>query len=129
LSSAEASGQNASPRTLAAFLNLPNLPHDGAEPVFAEPWQAEAFALAVHLAAAGAFTWSEWAAALATELKAAAERGVPEDGTRYYDHWLATLEQLVAAKGLADAASLGARKSAWAEAYRNTPHGKPVTLG
>jgi hypothetical protein len=41
-------------------------------------------------------------------------------------HWLAALERLVMAKGLADSASLRARKEAWANAYRRTPHGKPV---
>jgi len=107
---------------------LPRLPQaDG--PVFAEPWQAQAFALAVKLSEQGHFTWKEWAAALADELKAAASRGEPDDGSHYYHHWLAALERLVAAKGLADPAALLARKEDWAEAYRRTPHGKPVELG
>ena len=107
---------------------LPRLPRDDGGPVFAEPWQAQAFALTVRLSEQGHFTWKEWAAALAGELKAAADRGEPDDGSRYYDHWLAALERLVAAKGLADPAALVARKEAWAEAYRRTPHGKPVDL-
>ena len=76
----------------------------------------------------GHFTWKEWAAALAGELKAAADRGEPDDGSRYYDHWLAALERLVVSKGLSDPAELLARKEAWADAYRHTPHGKPVEL-
>ena len=76
----------------------------------------------------GHFTWKEWAAALAAELKAAADRGEPDDGSRYYDHWLAALERLVTEKGLIDPAAIAARKEAWAEAYRRTPHGKPVEL-
>jgi nitrile hydratase accessory protein len=96
--------------------------------VFAEPWEAQAFALAVKLSEQGHFTWKEWTAALATEIKAAAERGEPDDGTQYYRHWLAALERLVAAKGLADQPTLDARKEAWADAYRHTPHGKPVEL-
>ena len=76
----------------------------------------------------GHFTWKEWASALADTLRAAAERGEPDDGSRYYDHWLVTLERLVIAKGLANEATLVARKDAWVEAYRNTPHGKPVEL-
>ena len=96
--------------------------------MFAEPWEAQAFALAVKLSEQGHFTWKEWAAALATEIKAAAERGEPDDGTRYYHHWLAALERLVTAKGLADRPALLARKEAWADAYRHTPHGKPVEL-
>jgi nitrile hydratase accessory protein len=94
-------------------------------PVFDEPWQAEAFALAVHLHEAGAFTWSEWAEALSREIKAAAAAG---DGGRYYEHWLAALERLATERGMAYPAMLAARKSAWAEAYRTAPHGKPVTL-
>lgn len=96
--------------------------------MFAEPWQAQAFALAVKLSEQGYFTWPEWSAALAAELKAAADRGEPDDGSRYYDHWLATLERLVAAKGLTDPQSMRTRKEDWAEAYRRTPHGKPVEL-
>jgi nitrile hydratase accessory protein len=107
---------------------LQRLPRDEGEPAFAEPWQAQAFALAVKLSEQGHFTWKEWAAALADELKAAATRGEPDDGSHYYDHWLAALEHLVTAKGLADSASLLARKKAWAEAYRRTPHGQPVEL-
>ena len=96
--------------------------------MFAEPWQAEAFALAVKLSEKGLFTWKEWAAALANELNAAASRGEPDDGSHYYDHWLADLEHLVTAKRLADSATLVARKEAWADAYRSTPHGMPVKL-
>ena len=113
------------PENLAA---LPRLPGDESGPVFAEPWQAQAFALAVKLSAQGHFTWREWAAALAAELKAAADRGEPDDGSRYYEHWLAALERLVTAKGLSDPAALLARKEAWADAYRHTPHGKPIEL-
>jgi len=107
---------------------LPRLPREGDEPIFAEPWQAQAFAMAVQLSASGAFTWSEWAAALAAELKAADARGEPDDGTHYYEHWLAALEKLLAQKALADGTSLARLKSAWAEAYRATPHGRPVEL-
>jgi nitrile hydratase accessory protein len=113
------------PTDLAA---LPRLPRDEGGPVFAEPWQAQAFALAVRLSEQGHFTWKEWAAALADELKAAADRGEPDDGSRYYHHWLAALERLVAAKHLSNPAAMLARKEAWAEAYRRTPHGKPVEL-
>ena len=62
------------------------------------------------------------------ELKAAADRGEPDDGSRYYEHWLAALERLVTAKGLTDSPAFAARKEAWTEAYRNTPHGRPVEL-
>lgn len=105
------------PESLTA---LPRLPCDNDGPVFSEPWQAQAFALAVRLSEHGHFTWKEWATALADELKAAADRGEPDDGSHYYEHWLAALERLVAAKGLTDPAALMARKEAWADAYRHT---------
>ena len=109
--------------------SLPRFPRDEGGPVFAEPWQAQAFAMAVRLSAQGHFTWKEWAAALAGELKAAADRGEPDDGSHYYEHWLAALERLVVAKALSNSSELDARKEAWADAYRHTPHGKPVMLG
>ncbi len=93
--------------------------------MFAEPWQAQAFALAVRLSAEGVFTWPEWAAALSRELA-----GDPEDdGSRYYHHWVAALEGLIAQRGLLAVSDMAARKNAWAQAYRRTPHGKPVELG
>jgi nitrile hydratase accessory protein len=99
------------------------------EPVFAEPWEAHAFALAVKMSEAGLFTWTEWSAALAEELAAASRRDEPDDGSHYYyHHWLTALERLVAAKSLVSAPSLVARKEEWAEAYRRTPHGSPVAL-
>lgn len=112
-----------------ALAALPRLPRDAGGPVFAEPWEAQVFALAVKLSEQGHFTWKEWAAALADELKSAADRGEPDDGSHYYRHWLAALERLVIAKGLSDPEAMDARKQAWADAYRHTPHGKPVELG
>ncbi len=96
--------------------------------MFAEPWQAQAFALAVKLSEQGHFTWKEWAGALAGELETAEASGEPDDGSQYYHHWVAALERLVMAKGLTDSPALLARKEAWADAYRRTPHGKPVAL-
>jgi nitrile hydratase accessory protein len=110
------------------FPELQGLPRDSGGPVFAEPWQAQAFALAVRLSAQGYFRWKEWAVALAAELRAAVDRGEADDGSEYYHHWLAALEKLVIAKGLADTPALYERKEAWADAYRHTPHGKPVQL-
>ena len=96
--------------------------------MFAEPWQAQAFALAVTLSEQGHFTWKEWSAALAQELQAGASRGEPDDGSRYYEYWLAALERIVTTKGLAERSALITRKEAWTEAYRTTPHGRPVEL-
>ncbi len=111
-----------------ALAELPKLPRNPGGPVFAEPWQASAFTLAVSLSHEGHFTWKEWAATLDEELKASAARGEPDDGSHYYYCWLAALERLVVAKGLSEDAELSDCKAAWADAYRRTPHGKPVEL-
>ena len=111
------------------FATSPLLPRDEEGPVFAEPWQAQAFAIAVHLSAEGYFTWTEWTTALGEQLQAAVRRSEPDDGTRYFEHWIAALEHLVADKKLTYLSALSERKEAWADAYRNTPHGQPVELG
>ena len=116
------------PDGVARFASGLNLPRDGDQPVFAEPWQAQAFALTVRLHAAGCFTWSEWADTLARVLREVRHLGEPDDGSHYYSHWLAALERLVTTKRLLDAATLEQRKMDWAEAYRATPHGQPVVL-
>jgi nitrile hydratase accessory protein len=109
---------------------LIGLPRDAeGSPVFREPWQAQAFAMAVRLHEAGCFTWTEWADALAAQIRAAQAAGDPDLGDTYYHHWLAALEQLVAAKGLVTGDELLRRKDEWAEAARNTPHGQPIELG
>jgi nitrile hydratase accessory protein len=117
------------PESFARFVADPGLPRDDEGPVFAEPWQAAAFALAVQLHEAGCFSWTEWAATLAAVLREVRESGEPDDGSRYYEHWLAALERLVTTKHLLDATGLQQRKADWAAAYRATPHGQPVALG
>ncbi len=108
---------------------LPALPREEAgAPVFKAPWEAQAFAMTLSLHGAGAFTWREWAAALATELAAAAARGEPDDGSHYYEHWLAALEKLVAAKRIVPKQEMEQRVSDWDAAARATPHGQPVEL-
>ena len=108
---------------------LPALPVDDEGPVFAQPWQAQAFAMTLELHRAGHFSWKEWAEHLSVEIAAARERGDPDRGDTYYHHWLAALEKLVADKGLASATELGTRKRQWDVAARNTPHGQPIELG
>ena len=104
------------------------MPHDGSEPVFNEPWQAHAFAMAVSLHAKGLFTWPEWAAALARQISKAQAEGDADLGDTYYHHWLATLEQLVAHKGASDETELARYRDAWHSAAHRTPHGKPIEL-
>jgi len=107
---------------------LPALPRDDEGPVFNAPWEAQAFAMTVSLHAAGAFTWREWADALAAELSAAAAHGEPDDGSHYYEHWLTALEMLVAKKGVVPEQELERRMDEWEAAVRATPHGKPIEL-
>jgi len=59
---------------------LPHLPRDEDGPVFREPWEAQAFAMALSLHERGLFTWNEWAAALADEIKRAQAAGDPDHG-------------------------------------------------
>jgi nitrile hydratase accessory protein len=107
---------------------IPRLPRDDEGPVFREPWEAQAFAMTVKLHERGVFTWSEWAAALAAELAAAVARGEPDDGTRYYEHWLAALEKLVTFKRVVTRDELNRRADEWDAAARATPHGKPIEM-
>lgn len=113
------------PELIAALDGIAALPRDESGPVFAAPWQAQAFALAVHLHQRGLFAWTEWATALATEIRAA---GAADDGSRYYEFWLAALEKLVAARGAATPAFLQERADAWVRAAAATPHGEPIAL-
>ena len=111
-----------------ATLAVPGIPRDEAGPVFREPWEAQAFAMAVALHARGLFGWNEWAASLADEIKRAQAAGDPDSGDTYYRHWLATLEKLVAAKGVTSAENLHRYRDAWDHAADRTPHGSPIVL-
>ena len=112
----------------AAEAALPGLPRDADGPVFAEPWEAQAFALAVALHERGVFTWAEWAAALAAEIRRAQAAGDPDTGETYYRHWLNALERLVAEKGIAAPSDLSRYRDAWHRAADRTPHGMPIAL-
>jgi nitrile hydratase accessory protein len=98
------------------------------EPVFAEPWQAQAFALTVALHGRGLFTWREWAEALAAAIAAAQSGGDADRGDTYYLHWLAALERIVGDKGAGSADDLARYRDAWARAAARTPHGQPIEL-
>jgi len=100
----------------------------GNEPVFREPWEAQAFALARTLQERGIFSAKEWAAALGDEIKGAQAAGDPDTGETYYRHWLAALERLVAVKGVADPQLLERTRDAWRRASERTPHGTPIEL-
>ncbi len=97
------------------------LPKDADGPVFAEPWEAQAFAMAVKLNEAGVFGWGEWAETLGAEIKAHPNRP-------YYESWLAALERIVEAKGVMTAPERQQMIAAWDRAAKSTPHGQPITL-
>ena len=109
----------------ADLAEVPALPRDEEGPVFSEPWEAQAFAMTVKLHQAGIFTWPEWVEALSAEIAAAGD----DPGVAYYALWLAALEKLVAAKGVASFDEMGTLRDAWRDAYLRTPHGQPVELG
>jgi len=107
---------------------IPGIPTDEDGPVFREPWEAQAFAMALALHARGVFTWAEWADALGSEIKRAQAKGDLDTGETYYRHWLATLEGLVATKGVASSETLDRYRNAWDHAADRTPHGLPIVL-
>jgi nitrile hydratase accessory protein len=112
----------------AATSLLPGQPCDESGPVFREPWEAQAFAMALALHEKGVFSWTEWARALAEEIATAQASGDADLGDTYYRHWLAALEKLVAAKGASSLPELTRYRRAWAHAAERTPHGQPIAL-
>jgi nitrile hydratase accessory protein len=111
-----------------AAIAVPGVPRDIDGPIFREPWEAQAFAMALALHEKGLFTWKEWAAALADEIKRAQAAGDPDTGETYYQHWLATLENLVAEKKVVTREMLHRYRDAWDHAADRTPHGTPIEL-
>lgn len=107
---------------------IPTIPRDPDGPVFREPWEAQAFAMTLALHEQGLFAWTEWTDALSTAIKDAQAAGDPDNGERYYSHWLVALERLVADKGIADPTTLNRVGDAWRRAADRTPHGDPIVL-
>ena len=103
-------------------------PRDDGSPVFREPWEAQAFAMTLVLHQRGLFSWSEWAAALAAQIREAQAAGDADQGDTYYHHWLAALEALVTARGASSPEELSRYRRAWAHAADRTPHGQPIDL-
>lgn len=107
---------------------VPGIPRDADGPVFRAPWEAHAFAMALALYEKGLFAWSEWSAMLGEEIKKAQADGDPDTGETYYRHWLATLERIVAEKGVTTSQALMQHYDAWGRAAHRTPHGTPIEL-
>ena len=106
----------------------PSIPRDRDGPVFREPWEAQAFAIALLLHQRGVFSWSEWAATLAEEIKSAQAAGDPDTGETYYHRWPSALERIVAVKGVTTPGMLKRYHDAWDRAADRTPHGRPIEL-
>ena len=106
----------------------PLRPDGDAEPVFTEPWQAQAFALVNQLVANQQLQWADWTAHFSECIRADENLNGPDDGTRYYEIWLIALESLVKKYKWLDSEDIDARKQDWHQAYLDTPHGKPVKL-
>jgi len=101
--------------------SLPDMILDNNEPVFSEPWEAQAFAMVIALYEKGAFTWTEWAHALSAAIQ-------QNPTAQYYKNWLNALENLVDEKNLVSTDALLERKNLWHEVAANTPHGEPIVL-
>ena len=94
-------------------------------PVFAEPWQAQAFAMTVRLHEQGVFAWGDWAEALSREVH---RPGRAADGGDYFDCWVAALSALLSERGIASEAEQAGLSERWARAAEATPHGQPIVL-
>ncbi|MFB2550814.1 nitrile hydratase accessory protein [Ensifer soli] len=112
------------PHELERSPGLP-LSVDGA-PAFSHPWQAQAFAMTVHLHESGVFTWSEWAAALSREVH---RPGRASDGSDYFESWVAALGALLVERGVASDETIRQLAADWQRAAEATPHGRPIRLG
>ena len=121
-------GRNDQEAARRATEGVASIPRDSDGPVFREPWEAQAFAMALALHERGLFTWPEWAAMLAAEIKRAQQAGDPDTGETYYHHWLNALERMVTDKGITDAETLRRYHDAWDHAADRTLHGLPIEL-
>jgi nitrile hydratase accessory protein len=84
-------------RVVALMQGGAALPRKNGELVFDEPWQGRVFGMAVALHEDGCYEWEEFRQALIAHVAAAEARG---GLFVYYEVWLATFEDLLAAKGL-----------------------------
>lgn len=86
---------------------LPALPRDEGGPLFREPWEARAFALAIGLHERGAFSWPEWVAVLSDEIAGGRDRAAEDPADAYYRQWLSALERILREKGVVREGAVG----------------------
>ena len=111
-----------------AAMKEPRLPGREGEPVFAEPWQAVAFATVVQLNHAGVFTWADWVAPFSRIVSRDPQRADEDSDTAYYRQWLTALEHMLAERGVLSPCDIAETGEHWRRSYLHTPHGQPVTL-
>ncbi len=95
------------------------LPRANGELVFAQPWQARAFGIAVALNESGAYPWRDFHASLAREIAA---QGSGEAAEQYYARWLTALETLLTERGILSPAEIAARAAQHAAADHHDDH-------
>lgn len=98
------------------------------DPVFDEPWQAQALGLAFTLAERGVFSPAQWSETLGARHRQILEQGAPDNAQTYYEAVVVALESLICGEGALSTDLLDDRTQAWRRAYLNTPHGEPVLL-
>ena len=95
---------------------------------FDEPWHAEVFAVTVHLSDQNLFSWAEWTDAIGEKISTVKLRRSIDGSDDYYNLWLQALIELISNKGITDAEAILDVQNRWADAFRNTPHGKPIKI-
>lgn len=99
---------------------------DDDRPIFNDSWEAEALAIVRVLVSRGAFSAREWYDVISAEIRAAQERGDPDRGDTYYQHWMRALERITIEHGIIDPGTLVEHQRLWSLAVANTPHGSPI---
>jgi len=86
-------------RRIADMEGTTALPRQSGELTFQDPWEGEAFAMAVALCERGEYPWSDFQQHLIKQIAAADHPDVqPESRPTYYESWLDALEALLIEK-------------------------------
>ena len=86
------------------------------------------FAVTVHLSDQNLFSWAEWTDAIGKKISTVKLRRSIDSSNEYYNLWLQALIELISNKGITDAEAILEVQNRWADAFRNTPHGKPIKI-
>lgn len=87
------------------------MPRKNGELVFASPWEARAFGLAIALHDQGHYNWESFRSLLIEEIGLADEQRDCTDNTdeeEYYEHWSRALHRLLLKLGMVDERELAA---------------------